>query len=161
MSSQLKLWAFRKSHDLVCVAQTKPYEFVQGKLLLILVQDIVTFILLSGYHLKTQCHLTFSIFFFLSENRSSRKLLVANSLYMIPQLEQAEHWKRRLCFLMTLRNLTTYWEKSETNGILFVASLWRGEHECPLLGSLCYPKSNQETVPDSVKIIMKLMHQWQ
>lgn len=45
MSSQLKLWAFRKSHDLVCVAQTKPYEFVQGKLLLILVQDVVTFIL--------------------------------------------------------------------------------------------------------------------
>ena len=45
MSSQLKLWAFRKSHDLVCVAQTKPYEFLQGKLLLILVQDVVTFIL--------------------------------------------------------------------------------------------------------------------
>ena len=42
MSSQLKLWAFRKSHDPVCVAQTKPYEFLQGKLLLILVQDIVT-----------------------------------------------------------------------------------------------------------------------
>ena len=45
MSSQLKLWAFRKSHDPVCVAETKPYEFLQGKLWFILVQDIVTFIL--------------------------------------------------------------------------------------------------------------------
>lgn len=88
-------------------------------------------------------------FSFLFGNRNFRKLLVANSLYMIPQLELAEPWKKRRCFLMTLRNLTTYWEKSETNGILFVASLWRGEHECPLHGSVYYAKTKR-LLPESI-----------
>lgn len=70
--------------------------------------------------------------FFSPSCRSSRKLLAANTLCMIPPLEQDGPWKTRPLYRMTDRSWTTCWVNWGTNGTLFVGSQWKGEDFLPM-----------------------------
>lgn len=68
-----------------------------------------------------------SSFVFSAIARSSRKRWAGSSLSMTPPSGQAEPSKKKLCFQMTLKSWTTYWEKSGISGTRCVANLWKGE----------------------------------